>query len=226
MPRRARIVAVDHAYHVTQRGNNRQNVFLDREDRLLYLDLLARHCDHEKLDVIGYCLMTNHVHLVAMPRTPGSLSRALARAHSEYARRSNQRHVRSGHLWQNRFYSCVLDEYHLWAALCYVERNPVRAGMVWQAWEWEWSSAADHVGRRASGPLPLRTGEWAACYGPRDWTLSLLSEPEARELELIRSGTRNGWAVGSEDFCGRLEELVGYRVRPQNGVRSTPIPAA
>ncbi|MEK7754407.1 MAG: transposase, partial [Acidobacteriota bacterium] len=85
MPRKARIVAPDYAYHVTQRGNNRQETFLTPEDRVFYLNLLASHAQRERLDVIGYCLMTNHVHLIVVPQTPQALARAFGRTHSEYA---------------------------------------------------------------------------------------------------------------------------------------------
>jgi putative transposase len=214
MARKARIVAANQPHHITQRGNNHQEVFIDREDRLLYLDLLAWHAEREQLDVMGYCLLGNHVHLVVVPRVPEALARGLGRAHSEYALLANRRHGRSGHLWQNRFYSCVLDDRHLWAALRYVERNPVRAGLVREAWEWEWSSARDHVGQRAAGPLPLRMAEWAARYRPEEWAECLRGEVEAREREALRMGTRNGWAVGSEEFCEELVARTGYRVRP------------
>jgi putative transposase len=98
MPRKARIVAADYAYHVTQRGNNRQATFLTPEDRIYYLKLLATHTQRERLDVIGYCLMTNHVHLIVVPQTPEALARALGRTHSEYALQANHRHGRNGHL--------------------------------------------------------------------------------------------------------------------------------
>ena len=77
--------------------------------------------------------MTNHVHLVAIPERPDSLARALGQSHSRYAQRSNRRYGRSGHLWQNRFFSCAMDEGHGWNALAYTELNPVRAGIVRRA---------------------------------------------------------------------------------------------
>ncbi len=113
MPRKARIVALDYANHITQRGNNRRETFLTPEVRLFYLNLLARHAQRERLDVIGYCRMTNHVHLIVVPQTPQALARAFGRIHSESALHANHRYGRNEHLWQNRFYSCPLDQERL-----------------------------------------------------------------------------------------------------------------
>src|ERR1019366_1147458 len=94
----------------------------------------------------GYCLMPNHVHWVVSPREPQSLARAFGEAHGRYASYANAKLSRSGHFWQNRFFSCCLDQAHLWAALRYVERNPVRARLADEASAFKWSSAAAHTG--------------------------------------------------------------------------------
>jgi len=180
----------------------------------MYLELLAKHAEQEQLDVIGYCLMNNHVHLVLVPRQREALARALRRAHGEYAQHLNQTRGRIGHLWQNRYYSCVMDERHLWVALRYVERNPVRAGMVAVAWQWRWSSAPDHAGERTQEPVPLRKQEWAAAFGVTDWRQSLTWEEDAEEA-VLRAYTRAGWAMGSVEFCLELERKLGCPVRPR-----------
>jgi putative transposase len=145
MPRQARVVAVGAPHHITQRGNNRQDVFLCNEDRQVYLDLVREESRECELALLGYCLMTNHVHLVAIPRRCDALARALRRVHSQYAQWFNRRYRRSGHLWQNRYFSCSLDRDHLVAALLYVDLNPVRAGLVGEAQLYPWSSARGHV---------------------------------------------------------------------------------
>ena len=117
MPRAARVVAEGVAHHITQRGNNRQDVFLVDEDRRFYLETLAEDCRRCGVGVLGYCLMTNHVHLVAVPERAGSFARALRRSHSRYGQRFNRQYGRSGHLWRNRFFSCALGRDHLLAAL-------------------------------------------------------------------------------------------------------------
>lgn len=117
MARLARVVAVGVPHHVTQRGNKHQPAFLDDNSRQTYCRLLATHCRREGVRVVGYCLMANHVHLVAIPERPDSFSRGLGRAHYLYTRAVHERWGESGHLWQNRFLSCPLDREHLWTAL-------------------------------------------------------------------------------------------------------------
>ena len=104
-------------HHITQRGNNRQAVFFVDDDRRAYLRFLKEQSEVHGLRVLGYCLMTNHVHLLALPAGEESLAKAVGRTHFLYSQYINRFHKRSGHLWQNRFYSCVLDETHLWRAL-------------------------------------------------------------------------------------------------------------
>jgi putative transposase len=135
MPRAARIVVPGVAHHVTQRGNNRQDVFFTDDDRRFYLKPLREQAERFVLAVTGYCLMTNHVHLIVTPGEQQSLARAVGTMHLIYSQYVNRLHGRSGHLWQNRFYSCPLDGEHEVAAVRYAERNPVRAGMVQLPWK-------------------------------------------------------------------------------------------
>jgi putative transposase len=115
-------------HHVTQRGNRRTDVFVDAEDRHLYLELLREYSNHHRLRVWDYALMTNHTHLIVVPEAARSLSDTMRDTHGTYAVMFNRKYGFSGHLWQARFYSCILDDAHLWHAVRYVERNPVRAG--------------------------------------------------------------------------------------------------
>lgn len=148
MPRTARTVIPKVAHHVTQRGNNRQDVFFVDDDRHTYKEILRRESDSCGLRINGYCLMTNHVHLVCEPQEEKSLAKALGLAHMKYTQYLNRMHNRSGHLWQNRFYSCPVEDDILPIVLRYVETNPVRARMVRNPWTYEWSSAAAHTGHK------------------------------------------------------------------------------
>ena len=107
MPRIARTIAVGYAHHITHRGNNRQDIFFVDDDRFVYLAILKEHCDKYGLDVFAYSLMTNHIHIVAVPRKEDSLAMAVGRTHLRYTQYINQMHKRSGHLWEGRFYSCA-----------------------------------------------------------------------------------------------------------------------
>ncbi len=150
------MVAVGEPHHVTQRGNNRQQVFFSNAPRRTYLTLLAEHAARHRLRLLGYCLMPNHVHAVVVPERSDSMARGFGRAHNSYSHYFNTVRRRSGHLWQNRFYSAPLGREHLTRALCYVDLNPVRAGLVEQAPDYAWSSARAHLtGRDPAGLLDL-----------------------------------------------------------------------
>lgn len=167
MPRRSRCVLPGAACHVTQRGVDRRVTFSDDHDRHTYLRLLRENLVEADVRLLGWCLMTNHVHLVTVPAREPSLSILFRRVHGRYAQYYNARWGRSGHLWQSRFFGCVLGIGHLWSALAYVERNPVRAGMVEAAAEYPWSSAAAHLsGSDIQGILDM---EWWRREAPKNW---------------------------------------------------------
>ena len=117
MGRFARVVVAKVAYHVTQRGNARQFLLASDAERLVYLDLFRAAVQLEGLSVLGFCLMSSHVHLVVVPPRAEALAVALKSTHGRYAAYWNAAHASSGHVWQGRFYSCPLDEGHLWQAL-------------------------------------------------------------------------------------------------------------
>ena len=212
MPRVARIVIPGVPHHITQRGNNRQAVFFVDDDRRAYLDMLAEQAERFRLSVLGYRLMDNHVHLVGVPAGEESLAKAVGRTHFLYTQYLNRLHRRSGHLWQNRFFSCALDEPHLWNALVYVERNPVRARRVRAAWNYLWSSAAAHVGKSPAGEA-LDMGEWEAVWTARKWQEQLGRAEDAKELARMRLSTHRGRPLGSDSFLSKLEHRLGRRLR-------------
>jgi putative transposase len=157
--------------------------------------------------------MSNHIHIVAVPREADSLVRALKPLHVRYAQWINRRRGWTGHLWQARFYSSVLDENYLWTAVKYVERNPVRAKLVRRAEEYRWSSAAAHCDRRTDSllspdlPLLAEIADWS------EW----LREGEDREtVDILRRNTERGIPCGSEGFVNKLEKRLKrfLRFRP------------
>src|SRR3990170_2916131 len=130
MARIARIVAANIPHHITQRGNRRQKTFFQGQDYRLYLNLMAEWCSHHNVAVWAYCLMPNHVHLIAVPKAEDGLRRAIGEAHRRYTRYVNFREGWRGHLWQGRFASFVMDESYFLTAVRYVELNPVRAKLA------------------------------------------------------------------------------------------------
>jgi len=213
MPRLARAVAVGFAHHITQRGNNRGAVFFVDDDRRVYLKLLKEQADKYGLEVIGYCLMSNHVHIVAIPHAEDSLAKGIGRTHFRYAQYINRFHRRSGHLWQGRFYSCALDERHFWLAMRYVELNPVRARLCRKAWRYAWSSAAAHVDEGGGSEL-LNLPRWYDEISAEQWRTELGAGLSDAELGRLRSRTHTGRPLGSDSFLSKLEKLLGRRVRP------------
>jgi len=213
MPRQARVVAVDVPHHITHRGNNRQDVFLSDEDRRRYQDLFRDQLGPCGIDLLGWCWMTNHVHLIAVPRREDSLSRLVMNVHSRYAQALNRRYRRSGHLWHSRFFSCILGPGHLQAALLYVDRNPVRAGMTGEAAAWEWSSATAHAaGKDAAGLLSPKALE--AYGGCENWEARLRDPVGAQTLARLRDATNSGRPFAESTFVEELERRLGRSLRP------------
>lgn len=208
MPRTARIVAPDYPFHITQRGNNRQNVFEDGKDKKIYLDLINEYSKKYDLSHLAYCLMDNHVHFISIPHNKNSLSRVFSVVNMRYSQYFNKKMDKSGHLWQGRFYSCVLGDGHLLVALRYVERNPVRAGMVKEAWNWEWSTAGEHIGKE-KGLLELTDLTKTVDINLRDWKKFLDTEEKEDELNKIRTHTKLGFPLGSKEFVNELSSKTG-----------------
>jgi putative transposase len=221
MPRIARAVLAGYPHHVTQRGNYGQTVFDQEEDQRVYLEWLCEYKARHGLKVWAWCLMDNHVHLVAVPERQGSLGQTLHSAHMRYANYLNRKRGAVGHLWQGRFYSCVLDDEHLWAAIRYVERNPVRAGVVERAEEYRWSSARAHLSGRSDGVLDGRV-EWnRAVTAVGDWSGWLGQPEEHGKLQRLRSHTRTGRPLGDDGFLAKVEALLDRRLKALTRGRPT-----
>lgn len=215
MSRIARIVIPGLWHHITQRGNRREAIFFRDRDRRQYLDLLRRYCARNDVRITGYCLMSNHVHVLAVPARESGLARAFGQTHNDYARWLNVTRGDSGHLWQCRYFSCPMDEHHQWEALRYVELNPVRAGLVATAEDWPWSSAAAHLGERQASAL-LDMADWREQWCPGLWREALADgQMDDALLERIRQATRTGRLAAAETFVEKMESSLGRRLRPR-----------
>jgi putative transposase len=214
MARQARIVVPGVAHHVTQRGNYRQDVFFTDDDRRVYLSFLRESAQRHGLAVSAYCLMTNHVHLVATPDREESLANTMGRTHLMYAQYIHRLHSRLGHLWQSRFYSCPMDEDYAHNAKAYVELNPVRAAMAASAWDYAWSSAAAHCGEGGDPARRLDLGAWFEEMPASKWKATLAAITETGpEVDLLRLHTRTGRPLGNDSFLSKVETYLGRRVR-------------
>lgn len=199
MPRTARLVIPGVAHHITHHGNGRSIIFTDNQDRWYYLSLLRSCSTQYGLKLLGYCLMDTHIHLVGIPEHETSLARAIGVTHLRYAQQFNCRYKQHGHLWETRFYSCPMDDSHMVAAVKYVERNPVRAGLVDHAWHYRWSSAGEHIeDRKPSGLLDLEA--WWRNWPPQVWRVMLHQGDDEATTKVIRLRTRLGRPLGSIEF--------------------------
>ena len=213
MARLPRAVAKGIPHHIIHRGNNRQEVFFVDDDRRFYLDLLKKQSDKYGLIVIGYCLMSNHIHLVAVPQNDDSLAKAVGRTAFIYTQYINRFHKRCGHLWQGRFYSCALDESHFWTAMRYIECNPVRARMCHKPWKYNFSSAAAHIDKTCKSEL-LDLKKWYETTDPDEWQKLLLERLDDGKIKRLRYSTQRGRPLGSDSFISKLESVIGRRLRP------------
>ena len=210
MARIARVIAPGYPHHVTQRGNRRQETFFTDADYVAYLELLSEWTRKHKVEIWAYCLMPNHVHLIAVPETQEGLARAIGEAHRRYTRLINFREGWRGHLWQERFASFPMDENYLLAAARYVEMNPVVSGLVDQADKYRWSSARAHMKGKddilvKASPLLKIAGDWQ----------DFLEYPDEVVTARLRQHEKTGRPLGATDFIGRLEERLLRKLQPQ-----------
>jgi putative transposase len=208
MARKLRITLLGLPHHVTSRGNGRHDVFFTPEDRTIFLHLLATAAATYGVSLLGYCLMTNHVHLIATPHQEQALELTCRKLFGQYAAMITTRLREPGHLWQQRYHACVLDDLHLCRALRYVERNPVRAGLVTQPGDYAWSSAAAHLGGAdPTGLLDLES--WRELWPGTTWA-DYLALPEAEEeAALIRHHTQIGRPLGEPSFLSWVAAQIG-----------------
>ena len=215
MARLARLVVPGLPHHITQRGNRRQQTFFREDDYAAYVELMAEWCGQRGVEVWAYCLMPNHVHLIAVPQSEDGLARAIGEAHRRYRRRMNFREGWRGYLWQGRLASFVMDEPYLLGAARYVELNAVRAGLVVDAADWTWSSATAHLSGRDDGlvrvaPLLAMLSDWGGFLN------RAIAEEELRDL---REHARSGCPLGNATFLERLEKAAGRVLRPRKAGR-------
>jgi len=215
MARIARVVAEHYPHHITQRGNRRQDTFFCDDDYRYYIRLMAEWCDKCGVTIWAYCLMPNHVHLVAVPETADGLRRAIGEAHRRFTRHINFRAQWRGHLWQGRFASFLMDEQYLLTATRYIELNPVKAGLSSIPEEYPWSSARAHIKGRNDDLVKVRP----LLRMVDDWRQFLSGDVSDEEYELLQRHERTGRPLGSTSFIDRLENKLSRSLTPQKGGR-------
>lgn len=219
MARLPRFVLVGHPQHIIIRGNNREPVFNADEDYRYFLDKLADAAKKHQCDIHAYVLMTNHIHLLASPNKPDSLSKMMQMLGRYYVQYYNYTYKRSGILWEGRYKASLVDS-EQYALLCYryIELNPVRANMVKHPSEYPWSSYRSNA-----------LGQHDALITPHAMYYALDSDETQRQaryrdlfkgqidelsLAQIREAANKAWVLGSEHFKDKIAVELNRRAKP------------
>ena len=211
MARVARLVAEGMPHHVVQRGNRRQQVFFSDGDKEAYLVFLKESIKRYDLDIWSYCLMDNHVHLIVVPNRKDALAEGIGWVHKEYTRMINFREGWRGYLWQGRFSSFILDEKYLYAAVRYVERNPIRAGIVKRADEYIFSSAMARIRGKKDDLL----SDFYLMGDIKNWEGYLSVNDSEVDIKLMRRHGATGRPLGSSEFMEKLARRLGVDLAPK-----------
>lgn len=217
MARTPRIVLPGVPHHIAQRGNRKQKTFFCEFDYRHYLSLLAEHAVSAGMSIWCYCLMPNHVHLIAVPTTVDGLSRGLGETHQRYTLTINRRKRWKGYLWQGRFSSYPMDEEHTLAAARYILLNPFSAKLEKLVGDWPYSSLRAHLTGKSDGivdvaPLAERIDDWAGFL--QSGVPGGLDETLAKHL-------RTGLPAGSRSFVRSIEKATGRSLVPKK--RGRPV---
>jgi putative transposase len=217
MARLPRLTLPDHPHHVILRGNNRQDIFRDTTDHQRLLELLQIQAAELQVVVHAYVLMSNHLHLLVTPRHDKALPLMMQAVGRSYVRQFNQRHGRTGTLWEGRYRSTLLQtERYFLACMVYIDLNPVRAGMVMHAADYPWSSHAHYTGIRQDAWLTPHALYWGLGNTPfaRELAYAQLVQAgiEQSHQHALTSATLTGWALGEDSFVAGLQKLTPRRV--------------
>ncbi|MCH7547067.1 MAG: transposase [Planctomycetes bacterium] len=217
MPRIARATAGGLCYHVLNRGNGRARVFHKDDDYQAFIDLIAAASDRLPMRVLGYCLMPNHFHLMLRPRGDGDISTWMQWLMTSHVRRYHAHHHSSGHIWQGRFKSFIVQtDEHFLKAMRYVERNALRAGLVKRAEDWRFGSLYWRTSGRRLGLL----ADWPV-QRPSRWRQMVNRPQNEAELEALRRCVQRGRPYGNDRWVRRvarrhdLETTLRPRGRPK-----------
>jgi len=217
MPRIARGLVNGFVYHVLNRGNGGQEVFHKNQDYAAFIDLLEEAKARYAVKIFAYCLMPNHFHMVVVPVQAEELNKSMQWLMTSHVRRYHRHYGTSGHIWQGRFKSFIIQEdNHLLTVLRYVEGNPVRAGLVNSAKDWLWSSHREAIGEGASllvDEIPIEL--------PRDWNRYVDEPLTQKDLERLHQSVNRQspygalmWQIQVSKELG-LESTIRPRGRPK-----------
>src|SRR5450432_1052004 len=213
MPRTARAAVGGVVYHVLNRGNNRAEIFRKPQDYLAFTQLLIDAKKRADVEILGFCLMPNHWHLVLRPRRDTDLAAYLSWLTNTHVKRYRSHYTRtSGHLYQGRYKSFPVEEdAYLLTLLRYVEANPLRAALVRQAQDWPWSSlgCTKEISAKLIDDSPVQK--------PRNW-LALVNEPmDSSQRSRLKQSFDRDRPLGSDSWTAKIAAKLGlqYTLNPR-----------
>lgn len=224
MARLPRLVVPGFPHHLIQRGNNRQNIFVDDQDRQRLLALLGECAQRYRVSVHGYVLMDNHLHLLVTPIDAEGLPRLMQAVGRRYVQAFNARHQRSGTLFEGRYRAApVQTDRYLLACMVYLDLNPVRARMVTRPAEFQWSSYGHYVGLRSDRLITPHPVYWQLGNTPFEreaqYAERVAQGINAEQGRILGGSAAKGWALGEPAFLAELEARSGRRVSPRRAGR-------
>lgn len=217
MARLPRLTLPGYPHHVIQRGNNRQAIFDSPHDYQLFLDLLNDNARRFDVAIHSYVLMPNHFHLLATPQSDDGLPQMMQAVGRRYVRYFNDRHRRSGTLWEGRYKSALMQtEGYLLVCMAYIDLNPVRSGLVASPRDYSWSSYGHYCGQRIEKVLSPHPLFWALGNTPfaREAAYAELVQKgiELVHLTALTDSALHGWPLGDADFVKDLQKKTTRRV--------------
>ena len=192
-------------YHVPSRGNERKNIFRDDRDRRTFLDVIGEMADQYDVDIFAYTLMNNHYHIL-LRTNHSNLSKSMQWPALTYTRRFNNRHFRTGHLFQGRFKSIIVEkDAYLLKLSCYIHRNPLRAGMVSRLAEYPWSSYKAYAYGSNAPEWLLTKPVWSQLDAKdRHKAYREKVRQYADEEKKLWEDFRHGMIIGTKEFVDKI----------------------
>jgi putative transposase len=231
MARQARLILPGHPHHVLVRGNNRQSIFVDDEDRRRLLSHLAEVVREQTLALHAYVLMPDHLHLLATPQSGEALGRAIQSLGRRYVGAFNHRHRRSGTLWEGRYRAHpVGGAVNVLACMRFIELNPQRVGLAIGLDEYGWSSLVHHLGGPRDPLITEPAAYWALGNTPFDREASYRGWIEhgvaTAEAQRMIAALISGRPLGDASYVAELEKLTGRSLAPGRRGRPRKTPAS
>ncbi len=211
MARKPRIVLPNVAHHVVARGTNKTAMFKSGSEKQTYLRRFSIVAEEEKVLILGYCIMDNHVHWLLTPTSANGLARLFRRIHTWWAMTFNRRHGRTGHLLQGRYHSSPLSEDHYWAALRYVELNPLRANLVRSGDDFTFSSALARLDGNPDPYVNLSMIETRKEFTNAEWR-AFLDIPDTGGDRELRNAEPSSLPCGRSDWIQDLEKRFNRKL--------------